>query len=379
MVFGSIGLAFCRFFVVLGVVFWSASNTLSATEGRRVALVVGNGAYDAIPSLDNPSRDAALIAAKLRAVGFDVELAIDGDFSTLKQSVRSFGQRAQGADAALFYYAGHGLQADGRNYLLPVDAQLGRIADLKYETLPLSLVMTELEFADAKINLVVLDACRDNPLTRSLARTSKTRAVDLGQGLASVQRASGTFIAYATAPGQVAYDGNGTLNSPFTKALADWIEKPDLEIALMFRRVREQVVAATAGKQTPWVEEAILGDFYFQQNAAPATAIIPARIAKQQEFPQQPPPPKLDSSDIVTAWSQAEALHTREAYKQFLRQYPNSVYSQEAVTRLSRLASPETPAMSASSIARQQQSKPTRASQPAIKIIEGTSKIPNLY
>lgn len=381
MIFGDACLAVGRFVVTFTLILGSAGDALSAAEGRRVALVIGNGSYDDIPSLENPIRDAALIAAKLRAVGFEVDLAIDGDHATLKQRVRSFGHRASGADAALFYYAGHGLQADGSNYLLPVDAKLGRAADLQYETLPLSLVMDEFDFAGAKINLVVLDACRDNPLTRSLARTSGTRAVNVAQGLASIQRASGTFIAYATAPGEVAYDGDGTKNSPFTQALADWIEKPGLEIALMFRRVREQVVAATDGKQVPWVEEAILGDFYFQPNDRPATAIIPANIARDQEL-QQPSSPVPESDMIATAWSKARTLGTREAYKKFLELYPNSIFAQQAVVLLSRFANSTFPAISPAakgSPSGQQPSVPKSTTQPAIQIIEGNDNIPNLY
>ena len=362
-------------FLLFLVVAWSGVSSKPA-DARRVALVIGNGSYKAIPALHNPLRDAALIAEKLRAVGFEVDLATDGDYLTLMQRVRAFGRRAQGADAALFYFAGHGLQADGSNYLLPVDAKLGRISDLPYETVPLSLVMNELEFADAKINLVVLDACRDNPLTRSLARKSSTRNVNVAKGLASVQRASGTFIAYATAPGEVAYDGSGTQNSPFSRALADWIEKPNLEIALMFRRVREQVVAATNGKQVPWVEEAILGDFYFQPNSqgVPIPAAAPANVARPQEG-QQPVSTQPQPTDVIAnAWSRARTLDTQEGYKAFLERYPNSIFTDQAMTLLSQLSAPAAPP---------QKQKPseqtTRTMEPTIKIIQGSDSIPNLY
>ena len=379
---------------VLGLVLITAGSASSAiTDGRRVALVVGNGAYEAVPALGNPARDAALIAEKLRAVGFEVELSIDGTQSSLERSVRAFGHRARGADAALFYYAGHGIQSEGRNYLLPVDANLTRLADLKYETLSLSLVMEELDYAGARVNLVVLDACRDNPLTRSLRRKSGTRAVNLEQGLASVERASGTFIAYATAPGDVAYDGEGTTNSPFTSALADWIEKPGLEIALMFRRVREQVVASTGGRQTPWVEEAILGDFYFRPDAGPATVAVPANIPQQPTLTQpsaaqppalperQPLSPMQDTAGALAAWSSARKIDTREAYKTFLQLYPNSVYAQDALTLMlqaeSNVPSTTTPAPAAAS--QTTPPAPKQETQPTIQIIEGNRRIPNLY
>ena len=380
--------------LIIGLIFmvgWSSVPSLSAAE-NRVALVIGNGSYQAIPALDNPRRDATLIAEKLRAVGFDVNLTLDSDYLTIMQSVRSFGYRARGADAALFYYAGHGMQADGRNYLLPVDARLGRIADLPYQTLPLSLVMDELDYADAKINLVVLDACRDNPLTRSLKRRSSTRNVNLSQGLASVRRASGTFIAYATAPGQVAYDGQGTRNSPFTRALADWIEKPDLEVALMFRRVREQVVAATNGKQVPWVEEAILGDFYFwpKGNTVPIPAAAPANVVREQPAnvvrEQNVLQPSSQNDIIIAAWSKARTLGTPKAYKDFLQRYPDSIFAHQALALLSQMAGSSSPTSPAASLPKltpsTQQPEPARSnrrSEPTIKIIQGSDTIPNLY
>ncbi|MGH1478437.1 MAG: caspase family protein [Geminicoccales bacterium] len=265
MNFSDLTKAFCKLVVGSMIIIGMFAKVSWAGDGRRVALVIGNGAYANIPLLENPTHDAALIARKLRDLGFAVDLAIDGDRSSFVQQVRLFGESARGADAALFYYAGHGIQADGQNYLLPVDAEISRLADLRHESLPLAAVMDELDHAGAEINLLILDACRDNPLTRSLA-SSHTRTAEIAQGLALVQRASGTIIAYATAPGEVAYDGDGQRNSPFTQALSDWIDKPDLDVALMFRRVREQVVAATNGEQVPWVEEAILGNFYFQQD-----------------------------------------------------------------------------------------------------------------
>lgn len=326
-----------------------AGSALSATEGRRVALVIGNGGYSNIPALPNPTKDARLIAEKLRSVGFDVEIAVDGDRTQLEQSVRSFGRRARGADAALFYYAGHGIQSKGQNFLLPVDASVVEVADLRYEALPLSLVTDELEYADAKISLLVLDACRDNPLTRSLRGSGTTRSTDVTKGLATVQSASGMLIAYSTAPGDVAYDGEGTDNSPFTRAFADWIEQPGLEVALMFRRVREQVYKSTGGKQRPWVEEAILGDFYFQPKLAALTpapapvAVLPSAVPdqSQQQFEQQPN--REQQQDAAVAWATARSVNSRDAYEQFIARYPDSLFADRAQVFLSQMAQqPET-------------------------------------
>ena len=167
-----------------------------------------------------------------------------------------------GAEAAVFFYAGHGVQDAGDNYLLPVSAKIQERNDLHDETLPLSIVMVELEQAAAGVSVVILDACRDNPLTSPLGETA-TRPLFARDGLATVRGATGTLIAYATAPGKVAYDGDA--NSPFSAALAEWIDEPGLDIGLMFRRVRQNVVEATGGSQVPWVEESILGDFYFAE------------------------------------------------------------------------------------------------------------------
>ncbi|MGI9450656.1 MAG: caspase family protein [Geminicoccaceae bacterium] len=356
MLVGGVMRAFGPFILAAILLLGFVSANVSAADDRRIALVIGNGAYRNMPKLANPPRDAALIAAKLRTVGFEVDLAINDDHLSLKQRVRSFGLRARGASAALFYYAGHGLQADGSNYLLPVDAKVRKVADLRAQSLPLSLVSDELEIADAKISLIILDACRDNPLTRSLSGRRGTRTVKITRGLASVQRASGRLIAYATAPGNVAYDG-GKQNSPFTQAVADLIEEPGLEVGHMFERVREQVIAATNGKQVPWIEAAILGDFYFHPifpDTLPAVATpapepttpLPAPLPKvTREEPLQPPRPSdpEPNDQIETAWSKTTTLGTRDAYIKFLEQYPESMYAQKAVAMLLEFASPIAP------------------------------------
>ncbi|MGI9499100.1 MAG: caspase family protein [Geminicoccaceae bacterium] len=372
----------------------TTSAVLSATDGRRVALVIGNGAYTKIPILGNPTRDAQLIATKLRSVGFEVEMAIDGNRQKLEQSVRSFGRRARGADAALFYYAGHGVQSKGQNYLLPVDANVSEVADLHYESLPLSLVTDELEYSGAKISLLVLDACRDNPLTRSLRGRAGTRSADVSKGLASVQRASGMLIAYATAPGDVAYDGENSDNSPFTSAFANWIEEPGLEVALMFRRVREQVVNSTDGKQVPWVEEAILGDFYFKPEAPEPTpaAVVPVAIPRDQELekPTQTKRPDSGGDVVVAAWSRARSENTRHAYEWFITLYPDSPFTHQANDLLSQLSPSGSPGEADPSAARPDTSATDdKASAEAgesrgdlsttIRIIENNDDIPGLY
>ena len=176
----------------------------------------------------------------------------------MDDAIREFGRRLEGADLALFFYAGHGLQVGGKNYLVPVDAKLERPGDLALDAVEIGTVMAQME-AEKRVNLVFLDACRDNPLARSLARSLGTRGIAVGSGLASVQSAIGTMIAYATQPDNVALDGEGR-NSPFTAALLKHIATPNVEISAVMRRVRADVIAATREQQVPWDHSSLIGE-----------------------------------------------------------------------------------------------------------------------
>jgi uncharacterized caspase-like protein len=229
-----------------------------APLGRRVALVIGNGGYRHAAKLPNPSNDASDIAAALRKLGFDVVEGRDLDKRGMEDKIREFGGKLERADLALFFYAGHGMQVGGKNYLVPVDAKLERAGDLSLDTIEVSQVLAQME-AEKRVNLVFLDACRDNPLARSFSRSLGTRSTSVGSGLASIQSAVGTMIAYATQPDNVALDGEGR-NSPFTKALLKHIATPSLEISALMKRVRADVFAATREKQLPWDHSSLIGD-----------------------------------------------------------------------------------------------------------------------
>ena len=232
------------------------------TTEKRVALVIGNSAYAHTLQLANPRNDAQAITAALRRAGFDVHVVVDANKRAFEDALRRFGDRLDGAHAAVFFYAGHGVQVDGRNYLLPVDAKLERVRDLTYETIELSTVLREME-ATRRVNLIFLDACRDNPMMRSLTGAAGARSVVVGRGLAPVDAATGTLISYATKDGNVAADGVGR-NSPYTTALLSQLEQPGLEVGLMLRRVRENVIAMTNNQQVPWEYGSLLGEFYFR-------------------------------------------------------------------------------------------------------------------
>ena len=249
-----------------------------ASDGRRIALVIGNGAYQHVPFLPNPTRDARAIANALEELRFEVITALDLSLADMTGVIRDFARGSRSAEIALVYYAGHAVQVKGRNYLLPVAADIQEPRDLRYETIPLDMITEELEAGGARLTMLLLDACRDDPLSeRFQANAGRLgRSINSKNGLAQTQGAAGMLIAYATAPDQVALDGEG-LHSPFAQALLEWIDQPGIEVGRVFRRVRERVMELTDGAQVPWVEEAVLGEFYLngKGSAQPQTAQTP--------------------------------------------------------------------------------------------------------
>jgi uncharacterized caspase-like protein len=239
-----------------------------AAAEKRVALVVGNSSYKDVSPLPNPVNDANDIASALKASGFDVVLGIDVDKRDFDSRIRSFTQLLETADVAVFFYAGHGLQVSGRNYLIPVDAKLQTERELDFDAVNLDFILKQMELGRGdKTNIVFLDACRDNPFSKNLARSMGTRSGSIGKGLAQVDTGVGTFIAYSTQPGNVAVDGTGR-NSPFTAALAKYMRASDHNLTSVMIDVRKDVLAATGGKQVPWDHSALTGEFYFKQEAA---------------------------------------------------------------------------------------------------------------
>jgi hypothetical protein len=213
-------------------------------RGPRVALVIGNGAYSNVTPLTNPPNDARDVSNALRDLGFKVIEGYNLDSAKMRSKIGEFGAAMPGAGVTLFYYAGHGMQVAGKNYLVPVDAKLEHPSSLGLEAIEVSTVISDME-SEKRINLVFLDACRDNPLSRSLARSMGTsRSASVGQGLAQLNAGIGTLITFATSPDTVALDGAGR-NSPFTTALLKHIRTPGLEVRTMLTRVRADVIKAT--------------------------------------------------------------------------------------------------------------------------------------
>ncbi len=244
----------------------------TATAERRVALVVGNSGYKTAP-LKNPVHDAEAVAKTLQRLGFQVTLKLNQDRLGLAQAIREFGHQLKGSHAGLFYYAGHGMQVKGRNYLIPVDADIQVEDEVPYRSIDANEVLSKMETSRNPLNMVVLDACRNNPFARSFRSNS--------QGLAQMDAPSGTLIAFATSPGSVASDGSGG-NGLYTKHLLANLGTPGLAVEQMFKRVRIGVMKDTVNKQIPWESSSLVGDFYFNvsKTALPPTPTVsPTQVA----------------------------------------------------------------------------------------------------
>jgi uncharacterized caspase-like protein len=309
----------------------------NARASERVALVIGNGAYQHAAKLKNPANDASDIARALREIGFEVIEGHDLDRRGVEAQVRAFSDKLDTAKIALFFYAGHGLQVDGRNYLVPVDARLQRPGDVALDAVDVQVVLQQME-AGQRANLVFLDACRDNPLARSLASALGTgRSGAVGRGLTSMQSPVGTLIAFATQPDAIASDGSGR-NSPFTAALVKHIRTPGIDIAVLMRRVRNDVLAATGRKQVPW-DHSSLTDSVVLVAAPDETA-----AKQQQQAPTLPPAvalpqpaPQSAADEAARAWSVTKDTTSTAVLEAFVKRFSNTIYGEMARARLSEL------------------------------------------
>ncbi len=315
--------------IVRAVLFISAfiATGEAALANKRAALVIGNSAYiDAAP-LANPKNDATDMAEALRKLGFTVILGIDLDKRAMEGKILEFSKALSGADAGVFHYSGHGLQVAGVNYLVPIDAKLESPAALDFEMVRLDLVQRTME-RETKTNILFLDACRNNPLSRSLARALGTRSADIGQGLAPAELGVGTLISFSTQPGNVALDGSGR-NSPYSGPLIKAIGTPGEDILSVLTDVRNNVLAATDEKQVPWENHALRARFYF--NPAPAPANVPA--------------PSAPLSEVVDAWTTIKERKDIAIFDAFRRQYgaANPFYDTMAATRIEELRREQKP------------------------------------
>ena len=311
--------------MALALSLFDGAMALAQDQARRVALVIGNGNYRSAPPLTNPINDANAISQALTRLGFDVIEGYDLDHARTQETLRRFAAELETADIGLFYYAGHGLQVYERNYIVPVDAQLTSVADLYFEGVDMAVVLGLLE-NKPRTALVFLDACRDNPLAKQLARSLGTRSTAVGRGLAAVQSGAGTLLAYATQPGNVAYDGDGE-NSPFTEAILNYIETPGLEIRQMLSRVRQEVISDTGGAQVPWDHSSLTDDFYFKFELEP----------EQSDLMAGPAQPQAGSAIDIVFWQSIANSTNAEDFRIYLDQFPSGVFAALAKSRLQLL------------------------------------------
>jgi uncharacterized caspase-like protein len=251
----------CHSLIALAILLLMLATT--AVAERRTALVMGNAAYEQGP-LQNPGNDAHDMAAALRRLGFEVTLVRDADLRTMREAIEAFSQQLRQGGVGLFYFAGHGVQVSGENYMLPLGTHIRREQDVSYEAVPVGRILGGMEDANNQLNIIILDACRDNPFARSWR--------SIQRGLAPTQAAPGTLIAYATAPGKVANDGGGR-NGVYTAHLLRYLMTPGLSVEHLLKRVRAAVIETTRGEQTPWELSSLIEDFFF---AAPSTSPPPA-------------------------------------------------------------------------------------------------------
>jgi uncharacterized caspase-like protein len=299
------------------IFFFALLIAAPALAEKRVALVIGNSAYKYAPVLANPKNDAEGVAAALKRLKFDVIAGIDLDEAATRRLLREFAEKLDGMgkeDTALLFYAGHGLQVNGKNYLVPVDAKLEKERDLDFQAVSFDFVQSLME-KTAQTNIVILDSCRDNPLARTLARGMGTRSTGIGRGLAEMRGINDTLIVYATSPGNVALDG-ADAHSPFTAALLQHIERPGLEIRHMISEVRATVIAATKGQQVPWEAASLTRQIYF---VAPGSAT--------------PSPVDVE----VAFWNSIRDSKNPADFRAYLQRYPEGSFAALARIRIAEL------------------------------------------
>ena len=320
------GLVFALGFVVMAPV---------AAAADRVALVIGNSTYATVTRLDNPVNDATDVGAALERLGFQVRLRLDVTEDAMEQELLTFGEESSGAEMALVYYAGHGLEMNGVNYLVPVDAQLGSAAAVRFETVALSHVISATE--GARTRMVVLDACRDNPFVRSMRGASRSN-VRAG-GLAPVTAGGrGLLVAYAAAEGATAADGTGLRNSPYTSALLRHLERPNTDLRVMFGDVGAEVMANTEASQQPFIYTSLSGEHYLK-----AATTAPAAVRQGEAVAGAGTLLMARAQQETVFWQSIASSGNPADFEAYLVQFPNGTYVTLARNRMAALRTAREP------------------------------------
>ncbi len=320
--------------VILGLQLLAAP----ALAGQRVALVIGNASYAHAPSLPNPLNDTTDMGAALERLGFAVTRIENANQVELRRGLQQFSLAASASEIAVVFYAGHGIEVDKRNFLIPVDARLLSDADVEFEAVPLDLLSLSVERAKG-LRLIILDACRDNPFAVAMQRSGATRSI--GRGLGRVEPSGETLVAYAAKEGTVAADGEGR-NSPYTTALLAHLEEPGLEVGLMFRKVRDAVLAETGGRQEPFVYGSLSSEGAYLA-ALPEPTPEPETVTVQGgEDPKTPDPDRVVERRIAAEkellfWESVKDSTHAADFEAYLEQFPGGTYEALARNRLARL------------------------------------------
>jgi uncharacterized caspase-like protein len=330
-----------RAFLVIAVLAWATGTAWAQSGGRtlavekasppveyKIALVIGNGEYKEA-RLANPPNDAQDIGRALADLGFKVTVKVNANQKAMKQAIREFGTELKRGGVGLFYFAGHGVQSKGRNFLIPVGASLESEADLEDESVDANLVLSHMDDAQNRVNIVVLDACRNNPFARSFRSASR--------GLAQMDAAKGTFVAFATAPGSVAADGSGR-NGVYTKHLLLSLREGESDIEKVFKRVRAGVMRETGDKQVPWESSSLVGDFLFRPEVAAKSSSIALPPGAGSTPAPVAPQPATDPAAIELAyWDSIKNSTDVKDYQAYLQQYPQGRFAQLAKNRIQSL------------------------------------------
>ena len=310
-----------------------------AGQERRIALVIGNNAYETSP-LVNSVNDARAMAEVLRGAGFAVMLYTDADQRQMQLALREFGERLKlggGSGTGLFYFAGHGMQIKGKNFLIPVRSNIEHEDEVGYAALDAQSVLDKMESAGNGTNIVILDACRNNPFARSFRSAQ--------QGLAQMDASVGTLVAFATAPGSLAIDSQvGLRNGLYTTHLLEALRRPGLKVEDVFKQVRQGVLRASANKQVPWEASALVGDFYF--HPPPAAAALTAPTPPAALAPSAPAAPAIDAQAAIddALWAAVKDSRSSAELFAYLNRFPGGRNARDARRRLLDLAVPAAPA-----------------------------------
>ncbi|WP_192182782.1 caspase family protein [Mesorhizobium amorphae] len=334
-------------FVLASLGAQAAAPDAAAPDVKRVALVIGNSKYVHAVALPNPANDAHLIASTLRNAGFEVIEGVDQDNAGMHSLISRFTEQSYDADLAVIFYAGHGMQVDGKNFLIPVDAELTSPAYLKTRTVQIDEFMAALP-SDPAVGVIILDACRDNPLARTLA-ASLPKSRSLGSGLAPIEARSegvgtgGILIAYATDPGAIAFDGNG-INSPYSTALARHLTEPGIEIQSALTRVRGEVTETTKGRQRPWHNASLGREVFIGKPVVAAPAAKPTTDATGAAAAAAPAlvvgePPSWEVEQRL--WDEASKRNSVPFYEAYLEQFPSGRFATVARLSIDELNDPK--------------------------------------